>query len=504
MGKLGQDIRYGARTAVRSKSVAILAILAFALGIGVTSAVFSIFNGVLLAPLPYPDPDEIVAVYGTQPACATCPASFPKYHDWKTRNQVFAAMGGSTQASFVLTGFGPAEQVNGFATTASLNDVFRSEPMLGRWYSDQEDQPGGPKVVVLSQRFWQRRFNRDPGVLGQRLLFDGEPVRGRSASCRSTFTRAGDFYVPLQRKLDPATRGESLPGDLRTAAEGRSARSRDSGDACARRDASARVRLQPRHRRSLVPRSDGGEYPWPAPGPARSGAVRAPDRVRQRRQPAAGVGHGSTPGNRGPTGARRRPEGHRAPAHLRIACARGCRRCARAAARDLDRARVRGARGEQPASRRHDPGGRPRPGVYGRDVAGRRNRLRALAAAAAPAEGADDRAARRRHSHRQRRWRHVRQRPGHRRDCRRVRAARRRGTDGQEPACCWSDATPGLRRNASSRSTSRPTGPRYRQPEAVSALYRSLQERLASLGGVQQRRDSSAISRCTDSATTAR
>src|SRR3982751_2283783 len=140
MGRLGQDLRYAVRASVRSKSVAILAILAFALGIGVTTAVFSIFNGVLLAPLPFPDPEQLVAVYGTQPACATCPASFPKYYDWKTRNQVFAAMGGSTQASFVLTGAGPAEQVNGVAATASLNDVFRVQPQLGRWFTDQEDQ----------------------------------------------------------------------------------------------------------------------------------------------------------------------------------------------------------------------------------------------------------------------------------------------------------------------------------------------------------------------------
>ena len=127
---------------------------------------FSIFNSVLLAPLPYPDPDELVMVYDTQPACATCPASFPKYHDWKSRNQVFAAMGGSTEASFVLTGRGDPEQVRGVYTTASLMDVFQVRPVLGRWYTEQEDQPGAGKVVVLAYKFWSRRFNRDPSVLG--------------------------------------------------------------------------------------------------------------------------------------------------------------------------------------------------------------------------------------------------------------------------------------------------------------------------------------------------
>src|SRR5512140_802624 len=120
---LGQDVRYAARTVVRQKSVSLLAIVALALGIGITTAVFSIFNAVLLAPLPYPDSQELVAVYDTQPACKTCPASFPKYHDWRERNQVFAAIGGITGASAVMTGRGGPEQLIGVATTASLIDV---------------------------------------------------------------------------------------------------------------------------------------------------------------------------------------------------------------------------------------------------------------------------------------------------------------------------------------------------------------------------------------------
>src|SRR6266545_2101305 len=104
MSRLSLDLKVAARTAVRARFVSVLAVVAFALGIGVTTAVFSIFNGVLLRPLPYPHPEELVAVYDTQPACATCPASFPKYTDWKTRNQVFSAIGGSTGTSVTMTG----------------------------------------------------------------------------------------------------------------------------------------------------------------------------------------------------------------------------------------------------------------------------------------------------------------------------------------------------------------------------------------------------------------
>ena len=207
MGRLAREIRYAIRTAVRTKSVSVLAIAAFALGIGVTSAVFSIFNGVLLAPLPFPDPDQLVAVYGTQPACSTCPASYPKYIDWKTRNKVFSAMGGSTQAPFVMTGQGSAEQVNGVAATASLNDVFRVPTQLGRWFTAGEDQFGGPKVVVLGWKFWQHRFSGNPAVIGQTLIFDGEPYEIIGVMPQAFTHRSGDVYVPLQRKFDPATRG---------------------------------------------------------------------------------------------------------------------------------------------------------------------------------------------------------------------------------------------------------------------------------------------------------
>ncbi len=200
-------MKFAIRTAIRSRSVAVLAILAFALGIGVTTAVFSIFNGVLLAPLPYPEPDQLVMVYDTQPACATCPASYPKYIDWKTRNQVFSAIGGSTQASFVMTGSGAPEQVTGLAATASLADVFRVQPQLGRWFTEAEDRFGGPKVVVLAYRFWQRRFAGDPSIVGRTLVFDGESYDVIGVM-PSTFThRNGDVFVPLQRKLDPSTRG---------------------------------------------------------------------------------------------------------------------------------------------------------------------------------------------------------------------------------------------------------------------------------------------------------
>ncbi len=207
MGRLVHDLRYAVRAATRSKSVSILAILAFALGIGVTTAVFSIFNGVLLTPLPFPEPEQLVVVYDTQPACATCPASYPKYMDWKTRNQVFSAIGGATQASFVLTGQGSAESISAAAVTATLGGVFRVQPQLGRWFTEQEDQFGGPKVVVLGWKFWQQRFSGDPAIVGRSLTLNGSAYDVIGVMPETFTLRNADLFVPLQRKYDPATRG---------------------------------------------------------------------------------------------------------------------------------------------------------------------------------------------------------------------------------------------------------------------------------------------------------
>jgi predicted permease len=204
---IAHDVRVAGRTLIRSRFISGLAIGAFALGIGVTTAVFSIFNGVLLAPLPYPDPDELVLVYDTQPACKTCPASYPKYIDWKTRNHVLSAMGGSTLQAFVMTGRREPLNVVGAKTTASLGDVFGVKPQIGRWFTEAEDQFGGPKVAVLSHPFWLAQFNGNPGILGSKVILDEEPYEIIGVMPPTFAHRRGDLFVPLQRKYDAATRG---------------------------------------------------------------------------------------------------------------------------------------------------------------------------------------------------------------------------------------------------------------------------------------------------------
>src|SRR4029450_13504845 len=195
------------RSLTRVRAINAFIILAFALGIGIPRAVFSLFYGVLLKPLPYPDPDQLVVVYDTQPACTTCPASFEKHQDWKTRSTAFVAMGGSFAPMVVVTGAGEPERVQAAGVTASLMDVFRVNPAIGRWISEAEDQAGGHKVVVLTDGYWRRRFGGDPHVLGQTISINGDPHEVIGVMPARFSHRRAELFIPIQRKFDPSNRG---------------------------------------------------------------------------------------------------------------------------------------------------------------------------------------------------------------------------------------------------------------------------------------------------------
>ena len=207
MSRLLSDGRAAWRVVVRGRATSVFAFLAFALGTGVTTAVFTLFYGVLIKPLPYPNPDQLVVVYDTQPACSTCPASFEKYTEWKQRNQVFQAMGGSFNPLVVVTGQGEPERVLGVRATASLLDVFQVHTVAGRWFTEAEDQLNGPNVVVLSDGYWRRRFNADPNALGKKLTIDDVPYEVIGILPASFQHRRGELFMPVQRAYTPNNRG---------------------------------------------------------------------------------------------------------------------------------------------------------------------------------------------------------------------------------------------------------------------------------------------------------
>ena len=168
-------MRYALRTLLRSPGFTIVALLTLALGIGANTAIFSFVNGVLLRPLPYPDPHQIVMVWEKPPEGHRNGISTLNFLDWKNQNNVFQYMAAKRYGSITLTGSGEPAQLGAASVSAPYFDVFGIHAALGRTFAPDEDQTGKSGVVVLSHRLWQTRFGADPKILGRKLSLNGKP-----------------------------------------------------------------------------------------------------------------------------------------------------------------------------------------------------------------------------------------------------------------------------------------------------------------------------------------
>ena len=170
MTTLLHDLRYGLRMLARNPGFTAVAVLTLALGIGANTAIFSVVNAVLLRPLPYRSPDQLVHIWETDLKSKTSqvPPSYPDFLDWRAQNHVFDKIAAYNWARFTLTGWKEPIHVEGLVASADLFSVLGVKPALGRLFLPEEDQPGH-HAVILSHDFWQQRFNSDPGVLGRSL-----------------------------------------------------------------------------------------------------------------------------------------------------------------------------------------------------------------------------------------------------------------------------------------------------------------------------------------------
>ena len=171
---LGCDVRYAARMMRRNPAFTITAVLTLALGIGASTAVFSVVNTVLLRPLPYPDSDRLVQIWSTNPTANRWGmwTAYPRFEDWRRQNTVFEEM--ATARTWVLSikGGDHPESLLGVITSSQLLQLLRVQPMLGRGFLPEEDQPGRDHVILLSYGLWQRRFGSDPAVIGRTVDVD--------------------------------------------------------------------------------------------------------------------------------------------------------------------------------------------------------------------------------------------------------------------------------------------------------------------------------------------
>jgi len=193
-----QDLRFGMRMLLKNPGFSAVVVLTLALGIGANASLFSVVNGVLLNPLPYPQPEQLVSLHQSKPNVATGAIPYLNFLDWQKENQTFSAMAISRSSSFALVGAGEAERVSGQRCTANLFAVLGVKPRLGRDFAPGEDAAGADPVVLISQELWQGRFGAAPDVVGKSLTVDDRSYKIVGVVPASpTLYRGVDIYVPM-------------------------------------------------------------------------------------------------------------------------------------------------------------------------------------------------------------------------------------------------------------------------------------------------------------------
>jgi putative ABC transport system permease protein len=177
-GDFAADLRYALRQMGHAPAFAMAAIATLSIGIGATTAIFSIADAALLNPLPFPNPERLVTLNEIVPLIADRPIRLPAPHlvEYASQSRSFDAVGGWTPRTFEVSGDRESERIQGARTTASLFDVLGVRPALGRTFSADEDRDG-IAVCVISDGLWRRRFGADPSVLGRTVHLDRQPYR---------------------------------------------------------------------------------------------------------------------------------------------------------------------------------------------------------------------------------------------------------------------------------------------------------------------------------------
>ena len=227
---LRQDIGFGFRQLVKRPALPLMIVALVAVGLGVNTAIFSVVKAVILEPLPYESPDQLVMIWDTRQSHQV-PVSYLNFQDWRTANESFDDIGVFDYTSFNLTGQGEPERLAGSMVSAGLFEILRVQPVLGRTLLPEEDRPGARPVVLISYRLWQRRFGADPDLVGNSITLDGAPftvigVMPAGFQIPSPWTRGEkkDFWVshhiPEINKPLLANRGSHLLLSLARLKEG--------------------------------------------------------------------------------------------------------------------------------------------------------------------------------------------------------------------------------------------------------------------------------------------
>ncbi len=171
-----QDVRYAVRMLMKNPGFTFVAVLTLALGIGATSAMFSVINAVLLRPLPYHEPERLVTIWEESPErdLFQIPVSFANLRDWADQTQTFEQIAAYTFTNLNLSGAGEPARLSTVRTSANLFSLVGAAPLVGRTFLPEEDNEGSGRVVILSHAVWRQRFSSDPGIIGQSLALNNQ------------------------------------------------------------------------------------------------------------------------------------------------------------------------------------------------------------------------------------------------------------------------------------------------------------------------------------------
>jgi putative ABC transport system permease protein len=204
-----RDLRYALRQLLRTPAFSLVAILTLALGTGATTAIFSVVNGVLLRPLPYPQPDRLVRVHETVPQYGRFSVAPATFLDWRQQATRFERIAAYANGSATITqGEGP-ERITGAVVSWDLFDLLRVAPAQGTGFRAEQDRPGSNDVIIISHGLWQRRFGGAPDVVGKSIAYSGATVTiiGIMPPDFAFPTRAAEYWRPIALNTANPSRG---------------------------------------------------------------------------------------------------------------------------------------------------------------------------------------------------------------------------------------------------------------------------------------------------------
>src|SRR6185503_12283913 len=217
MGTSFQDLRYALRMLLKKPAFTVVAVMTLALGIGANSTIFSFVNGILLRPLPFQNPEQLMMLDETasKRGISSMGVSFPNFADWREQNHVFEDIAAYQGDTYTVVDGGEPEQISGARVSAGMFEILGVSPTLGRTFLTEEDHPNQDAVIILSDGLWRRRFAADPNLIGQMITTGSRPRTVIGVMPPGfKFPNVADLWVPMALNSQLWTRNDHGMGAI--------------------------------------------------------------------------------------------------------------------------------------------------------------------------------------------------------------------------------------------------------------------------------------------------